>query len=426
MMVGVWAGVGTAQAQTIEAQQEAFRLANDLSNAIEEDFAGGDLRRGYADAIRALGAFAEANADSAAWEILRQLVAGQATGLGMHELALQAMGPEGPLPSVPGGLVAEDAIDAIVNASEGRRVVMLNEAHHVGQHREFARRLLRPLRDAGFTHLACEAFANSDEEGFEVDAKRHGYATQETGHYIADPFFAELVREAVELGFELVPYETLDIRPHGQDSPSASVNRRETDQARQLAAVLDADPGARVLVYCGYAHLTESPMQFQGGEVRWLANRLREATGIDPLTLSQTIYYPREPKKQPAPGIAGYEADDAFVLRSDDGLWSLKPDEYDIELLHPRTSPIDGRPAWVFRADDRECVEIDLADRELGDDAVLVVTRAGEALDAIPSDVVLIGASRTSASVSLRPGAYRVWLVRGGAEPELVASPSVE
>ncbi len=424
--MGIWGAAGVSQAQSIESQQESFGLANQLINTIDAAFTSGDLRRGYADAIRALNAVAEAQRDAEAWDILSQMVASQAAGLGMHDLALEVMGGTGQFPVVPDGLEAQPAIQEIVRAATGRRVVMLNEAHHVGMHREFARRMLRPLRDAGFTHLACEAFANSKDEGFAVNAELLGYATLDTGHYISDPFFAELVREAVELGFELVAYETLDRRPPGEESPAASINRRETSQSEQLAAVLTADPDARVFVYCGYSHLTESPIDFDGVQVRWLAARLREATGIDPLTVSQTSYYPRSTGAKDKAGIVGYQSGDAFVLRDKDGLWSAKPEEYDIELLHPNTAPVAGRPGWVFRASDREQVVIDLTASEIRENAVIVVTRAGEAMDAIPSDVVVVQPNQRNASVSLRTGEYRIWLVRTGAEPELIASPTVE
>ncbi|MEZ6163390.1 MAG: hypothetical protein R3B67_03030 [Phycisphaerales bacterium] len=423
--MGIWGATAMSQAQSIEAPQDAFRLANQLTNTINDAFASGDLRRGYADAITALNAFAKVQRDQDAWDILSQMVASQAAGLGMHDLALEVMGPTGQIAAVPQGLEAQPAIQEIVQAAAGHRIVMLNEAHHVGLHREFARRMLKPLRAAGFTHLACEGFANARDEGFEIDAQRLGYATRDTGHYISDPFFADFVREAVELGFKLVAYETLDRRPPGEESPAASINRRETSQAEQLEAVLDADPNARLFVYCGYSHLTESPMRVDGEEVRWLASRLREATGIDPLTVSQTTYYPRSSNRQRGSAIAGFDRDDSFVLRDDDGLWSPKPEQYDIELLHPSTDPVDGRPGWMFRADDRERVDVDLSAIDQSDDAVLVVTREGEPMNAIPSDVVLLRSGQREAALSLRAGSYHVWLVRQDHEPELIASPIV-
>ncbi|MFG0307499.1 MAG: hypothetical protein ACF8Q5_14950 [Phycisphaerales bacterium JB040] len=413
-------------AQPGEAEREAFRLANGLTESIRDVFEGGDLRTGYAEATGALLAFAEEHEGSGAWPVLRQMVASEAANVGLHETALDAMGGGNGVPAAPEGLEVVGAVDAIVEASAGRRVVILNEAHHVGRHREMARRLLRPLREAGFTHLACEAFANSAEDGFEVNAGSLGYATRETGHYVADPFFAEAVREAVELGFELVAYETLDVRPPGGESPATRVNRRETNQAAQLAAVLEEEPEARIFVYCGYSHLTESEVDMMGEPTLWMAARLAELVGTDPLTVSQTAFYPKTSAADGVPGIAGYESDDAFVLRDEGGLWSASPERYDVELLHPRLEAVSGRPGWMFRAPDRSAVRVDLSGVELDGEACVVVTRAGEPMDAIPSDVVRVAPGQSEAVLSLRAGEYRVWLVRAGGEPELIASPGVE
>lgn len=61
--------------------------------------------------------------------------------------------------------------------------------------------LLEPLRDRGFTHLALEALWWGDP------INERGYPTDETGYYVNDVVFAELVRTALALGYELIPYE---------------------------------------------------------------------------------------------------------------------------------------------------------------------------------------------------------------------------
>ena len=334
--------------------------------------------------------------------MLSQVLASNAAGLGRHELAedLWARQAEmvghGPIPE---GLEPEGAVDAVVRAAQGRRVVFVNEAHHMGRHREFVRRLLAPMRAAGFTHLACEGFANSAEEDFEVDASRLGYATTSTGQYVRDPLFGELVRTAVSLGFELVAYETTDIRPPGGETAAQSVNRRDADQAATLVSVLEEDPGARMLVYCGFAHLTENEVEIGGEAVNWVASRVASALSIDPLTVSQTGFLPGVP----AGALAGGPRYEPFVLRGDAGLWTSEPNRHDIEVLHPEVPPRDGRPGWL--AADRRPVHIAAPD---GVTAV-VARRVGEGADAVPSDVDYLGGTRRRATLVLLPGEYEIW-----------------
>ena len=54
-----------------------------------------------------------------------------------------------------GGARAQSAIEAIVEASYGRQVVMINEAHVASRHRSFLAQVLRALRPIGFSAITC-------------------------------------------------------------------------------------------------------------------------------------------------------------------------------------------------------------------------------------------------------------------------------
>jgi len=62
--------------------------------------------------------------------------------------------PEGPDPLL--GFEPRPAVDAIVEAASGRRLVMVNEEHRSSMQRAFVNRLLAPLRVQGFDYLALE------------------------------------------------------------------------------------------------------------------------------------------------------------------------------------------------------------------------------------------------------------------------------
>ena len=54
-----------------------------------------------------------------------------------------------------------------------------------------------------------------------------------------------------------------------------------------MRAIFNDDPDAKVFIHVGHSHVAERPIPDENG-MRWMAARLKEATGIDPLTISLT------------------------------------------------------------------------------------------------------------------------------------------
>src|SRR5690242_7139025 len=163
-------------------------------------------------------------------------------GEAVRDFPLKSRLPADTILPAPPAWQAADAVDAIVEAAAHRRVVMINEAHHDAHTRLLTLELLPRLRALGFTHLAVEALT---EDG---DALRErGYPTVRSGtEYLREPVYGELVREALRLGYVLVPYDLAN----GDD--------REAQQARKLyREVLAGNPKARLLVHAGYAHIDQ-------------------------------------------------------------------------------------------------------------------------------------------------------------------------
>lgn len=128
--------------------------------------------------------------------------------LGNEAMALAEAAGGGAPPLFTEAARALPAIDEIVRASAGRRVVILNEAHVASRHRGFFAALVRALRPAGFTHIACEDFLNStDPRAPNVTQIRANAPLPQLGFYIHDPVYAEAIREAAALGYRFVAYE---------------------------------------------------------------------------------------------------------------------------------------------------------------------------------------------------------------------------
>ncbi len=234
-----------------------------------------------------------------------------------------------------------DALPALVRASAAAQVVMINEAHHVPQHRAFIIALIEALRRKGFTHYAAETLNETDTQ-----LNTRGYPTAQTGYYTAEPVHGDLVRIALRLGFRVVAYEP----PNPKNS-----DERERGQARNLIErILKKDPKARVLVHAGYAHIDESGKDRVGAKT--MAQRFKEASGIDPFTIEQTEMTEHSAREFEHPlyravlerGLAPRPA----VFRNARGeLWMQERGRHDVTLFHPRSRPIsrdaDGRPDWL-------------------------------------------------------------------------------
>ncbi len=324
---------------------------------------------------------------------------------------------------------ALDALDAIVEAARDRRVVILNESHHMPRHRAFAAQLATRLRAIGFDTFAAETFV--DAEG----TQKRGWPNRSTGFYSREPVFGQLVRTVTKLGYRLVAYEWTGkpaVAPPGDGR--ARINARETGQAANLfERVFQSNPNARLFVYVGYSHATEDWVD-KGGpkEQAWMAARLRALTGFDPLTIDQTDAMPRSDARfenphwrravdeKPFTKPTVFRADGAFVVT---GAYAGK---IDMQVFHPPLTDADGRPDWLHEG--RVAVEIpEAAAAALAADERLLVQAfvATEPDDAIPADQIVATAGTELPRLLLPTGTYRV-VVTNAAGEELARVNGVE
>lgn len=96
-------------------------------------------------------------------------------------------------------------ISTIYKTIKNYNVVIVNEKHHVPADRLFMIPLLDSLYQLGFRHLGMESLWHKTIEGFQKDK----YQKISTGNYYSlEPRFGELVRRALEMNYEVFPYET--------------------------------------------------------------------------------------------------------------------------------------------------------------------------------------------------------------------------
>lgn len=288
------------------------------------------------------------------------------------------------------------AAPAIARAARGRRLVMINEAHHDAHTRVLVLQLLPRLRALGFNYFAAEALI---EDGKSLAQRGYPIASSGT-EYLHEPLYGEIVREALKLGYTLVPYD-----------PTEPVPDRDLAQAKNLyQRVFAHDPAARLFVLAGYAHIDKAPGEL--GPVMPMAMRLRALTGIEPLTIDQTML--REIRPEPPHSlyrwvIKAWQPRAPVVLQAQgkDHLWSANPERYDISVILP---PARGRerPDWLTLDGARHAYPIstDLCANVVP--CVVAARYASESADAIAVDRYAFFAAPERSQLYLRPGSYQL------------------
>ena len=348
------------------------------------------------------------------WEAMVGNEAGAFAAMASNALAWRGDRPAPVAKIDPAGARAVDALKAIVEASRGRRLVILNEAHHVSRCRAFGVAVAVALRAEGFTWLAAEAFSPYGPDRFADTANAGKPMLTSSGYYHLDPVFAEFVRQAREAGYRLADYEQRQEQeaPEGSDGAERIAAREEAQAANLIANVLEKDPKARVLVYCGYSHAAKIPL---GGQP-WMAARLKAKTGLDPLCIEQSNGAPDPAGADLNPNLPvvldHFAPSGPVAVFSADGaaLTANYPGAVDIAVYHPRLAAVDGRPGWLPIAPGRRRAAFVLPE-PLAPGALLQAIPAAEAAlaqNVIPADQYLITAPARTATFFLRPGDYRL------------------
>lgn len=235
----------------------------------------------------------------------------------------------------------QDAREVILKEAAKTRIVIINEAHHVPLHRIYLASLLGELRQQGYTFLAMEALGYEDSL-----LNQRKYPLLKSGFYVREPCFGNLIREACLMGFTLFPYEQVHT-----DSLQKSMGR-EKAEAMNIKKILDQNPGARIVVYCGYDHAAEDTLKnFMGLP---MAGQLKCLTGIDPFTIDQTAlteYYlvgSRYRKLMQENTASVFIDSNSHYFNN-----ATLPKKMDCNVYHPNTDYTYNRPGWLLRKNTR-------------------------------------------------------------------------
>ena len=318
---------------------------------------------------------------------------------------------------------AANAVDAIASLAASRRIVMINEAHHDSHTRQLTLELLPRLRALGFNYFAAEALGENDP-----GLAKRGYPTTKSGtEYLRDPMYGDIVREAIRLGYIIVPYDN-----------GLTGQARETGQAEALyRKVFARDPHARLFVHAGYAHIDKAEGRLGG--VRPMAMQLEALTGIVPLSIDQTDILETGTDAGDAYHrlVHAFPSGQAEVLldRSTGQSWSDRPAAYDVSVILPPSLSVQAfgqykygyrndamvaglphiddmndmqRPAWLALGGTRRPYPINASLCRNDLPCVVEARYPGEPLDAISADRYAFLGTNEATRLYLRPGRYQL------------------
>ncbi|MDE2316275.1 MAG: hypothetical protein KGK06_07700 [Xanthomonadaceae bacterium] len=357
-----------------------------------------------------------------------QFMAFSQNELGLYDQAVFGFPLKNTLPEdlklpTPAEWRSADAVDTITALAAQRRIVMVNEAHHDGHTRLLTLELLPRLRALGFTYFAAEALGNNDP-----NLARRGYPERKSGtEYLRDPMYGAILREAIRLGFTLVPYDN-----------ALTGQARETAQAEALYRhVFAKDPNARLFVHAGYAHIDKAPGRL--GEWHPMAMELERLTGLVPLSIDQTDFLETGLNASDTYHrlARAFPSDKAEILlnRRTGQPWSARPAAYDADVILPPTLSLDAfgkykygyringqqaglpnvlernemqRAGWLSLDGKRRPYPIDTGLCRGSIPCVVDAYYPGEPNDAIAADRYAFMGPRETSKLYLRPGAYRL------------------
>ena len=302
------------------------------------------------------------------------------------------------------GAVARPAIAEIVRRARDTSIVILNEAHYSPRDRAFALEVARALRPLGYRYLAAETFNQGLEPTGSPAIARliaDRAVTRDTGYYTHDPVFARYVNEALRLGYVPVAHESTQ----AQNARGPGIQSREDGEAENLQAFLRTHPGAKLLIHVGHGHVDEVPRaNDDGSRTIMMAARLKQLTGVDPLTIDQTTQSDLQPAMRDAYPLAAAKlrGRDAVLFEGDRPLL-LGSAATDLQVVHPARAYRYGRPTWLAALGGRP-VTIPSALLPSSGERLIQAFAADAPADAVPLDQVLVTAGKPAPSLMLPRG----------------------
>jgi len=289
-----------------------------------------------------------------------------------------------------------NARDYIIERSKKEQIIIINEAHTYPNHRTFTHSLLQGLYDNGYRYLGLEALF--DRTDSLINERK--YPIIESGYYIKESEFGNLIYAALTIGFTLFGYDYFE----------QGGKEREIAQARNIVNFIEQNPHGKVLIHCGHDHVNKGTPRISSWE-KAMAGRLKEYTQINPFAIDQTRFAEKSEKKYNHPYIAMANREFPVVLIDENGnLFNGRRgnDQVDVMIIHPETKYINNRPNWLLSVGNRQ--EYRIENSKITQYPLLVLAYRENEFEnnGVPADIIEILEKENTPSLILGKGNYDI------------------
>lgn len=285
----------------------------------------------------------------------------------------------------------------IIAESSKYHFLLLNEAHYSSQNRAFTKELLKPLWEKGYRYLALETLGYTDNK-----LMQRGYPVENTGYYTKESVFGNLVREALLIGYKVIPYEAHDL--------SLNSTARDFQQAQNIYnSTIKTDSIGKVIIHGGYSHISEFP----GIEYKPMGFQLGELVKQPILTIDQNVMTELYEEEVMHPyyrhALNTYKFTEPVVFLNNEGVPLVDPINaagIDVQVYHPKTTYICQRPSWLVK-DGYQLYKLNQKILEFKGNLLQAVVPSEEKLS-VPVDQIII---KEGSALILMPGIYRLRII---------------
>ena len=309
-----------------------------------------------------------------------------------------------------------NAVKEILNQAENHQIIIINEEHNSPQNRLFTSILLEGLSKKGFTYFFAETL-NPD-----TNLNKEKYPTQSSGFLIKEPQYGNLIRNALKLGYTVLPYEAKEDKK--EKDFIKRLQSRETGQALNIKKTIDKNPKAKIVIHCGRSHLTE---EYLGIGLGMMGAVLKKETGIDPFTIDQFKLIERFTNEAEHPFrvyIDKNPPNEASLFINDKGeYFNLYKNEkpWDAVVYFPETQYINGRPNWLLMDKNNKFVNIPFNDISIKRPYLVFAYYENEDIsNAIPADIIEIEDEDDKKSLVLQAANYKLIIRNSQGEIEKI------
>ncbi len=304
------------------------------------------------------------------------------------------------------------------------KALFFNEYPDHPQNRAFISTMLDDLYAAGFTYFFMEDVVASDKE-----LNNRAYPVINTGYFVKDPVYGDMIRQAMQKGFEIVSYEPSKaqigkamsiVKRSAKFSDPALLQQTAKDWARamNINRILKKDPSAKIVVLTSRGNIKE----VNSNGFKTMASWFQSFTKINPVTIDQRTFTEKckmdeDPlfavRTVKEPSIFFYK-NNPFIKQEKNTITETTGKFVDLQIFFPRSSFRNDRPTWLEMNGYRLHQEVNPDKYGMGKPCMVMAFRADEDMTfAVPVDAIELGNTGTRTSLLLPTGSYTLLLNDG-------------